>query len=137
MTNKPVFLHWAHKMMWALLAQYPTWSKKKALQHIQKMYPDIITQIPRSCCFACQSRHDYHAVANGIGESHNCAEQCPLFWGNDGMECFVNNSIFDRWLRAVQRKKYKSAAKYARRMVYIPLRESAHKLYDVKESPNE
>lgn len=139
--NKPVFLWWAHKEMWNLLVRNPKMSKREALRKLREMYPSI-NENPIFECFACEAQKDY-------GHCHT--ESCPLDWCigwniktgiSYGCEYQISDSarhdgLYKMFVNAYAAGCYGLAKTIARKIRDLPLRENAHDLYIIKESPNE
>lgn len=141
MTNKPVFLWWAHKMMWDILANDPKLSKGEALWKLQETHPKI-DNVPK-CCFACKAQEYYGRCLT---------ERCPLDWNVDGYDIpnkaygceYAANTLEHRrsgihilYMDAHFAKQYELARKLAITIRDLPLRKNAYELYNIKESPNE
>lgn len=128
---KPVFLWWAHKMMWNTIADNPGMDKETAFRTMRKKCRNTaLIEMPMMHCYACHS---------ALRHCHNCqcrCDCCPLDWG-EHKSCNEDNSLFDKWLSAMLNMDYELAAKYARMIANLPLRDAAYELYDVKESPND
>ena len=125
--TKPIFLWWAHKMMWDILARHPELDKLDAIEELQKLHPKVDTPLC-SLCFACSSTHWYHG---------RCATECPLDWSPyDSCVC-SSDALFSQWDMAKDAHDDTYAAKCAAQIRDLPLRKNARILYDVKEDSDE
>lgn len=130
--NKPVFLWWAHKMMWGLIADNPGMGKETAFRTMRKKCGNKnLMEMPLMACYAC---HSAFGRRNHVWD-YRC-NYCPLDWG-EYKGCNKDSSLYDKWLSAMSNIDYPSAAKYARIIANLPLKENAHEMYDIKESPDE
>ena len=136
--NKPVFLWWAHKMMWDMLVKNPTMTKAEAMEELQDMYPSIAT--PKCLCFACEAQKYY-------GKCHT--ERCPLDWHigwhaapkkTYGCDCEIDtqhDGLHRQYINAKHAECYGLAKGIAKKIRDLSLRENANELYDIKESPDD
>lgn len=129
---KPVFFWWAHKMMWGLLSNYPYMSKQDAIRHIAKKYPEIAECWPKCDCFACSSTERY-ADVNGMQDDWDSCSYCPLDW-RDPRGCYIPRGLFTKWAMSTNPEDRQF---FAARIRDVPLKETAHELYDVKERPDD
>lgn len=128
--SKPVFLLWAHRLMWDILAKNPTMSKIDAFRELLKQYPDCPK--PLCYCFACGSA----AKKQSVGR----CEYCPLGWGDDLRfypTCACSGTPYQKWASAVDNGESEQASAYAVKVRDIDLSKNAYKLYDIKEVPGE
>lgn len=138
---KPVFLHWAHKEMWGIIADFPSLGKEKAIFLLRKKYPEKIFSEVNHNCFACDS----HNALNSGGKYKyqlKCPEGCPLAWGENAkmssrVSCVSAVSPYTSWREAFTNEEWERASKYARLVRDVPLSAGAHDLFTVKESPFE
>lgn len=131
--SKPVFLWWAHKMLWKMLAKEPTLRKHEAIYRIIAKYPDKVAQRPRNDCFACQSAVKYAATLSQ--PAARICNYCPLVWGYS--TCFIGSTVYDRWESCVNNGNYKGASRLAKKIQKLPLKKGIRRRYDIKRSPNE
>lgn len=139
--TKPVFLWWAHKEMWDILAKQPMLSKYEAIELLQKKY-DV--RCPNSACFAC------HALRlKTLRLDIDCFNiWCPLDWGVERRKAeygsysgIVANahgcvsSLFGKWTWTLAEKDYDNASKLAAKIRDLPLTKYAHKFYTIEEAP--
>lgn len=127
--DKPVFLYWAHKELWDTLVQKPKVRKDVALIKLDKKFPGRNFRHVDSECFACQAVKDLLKTRRTGIHCH----YCPLYWGED-ITCLP---LFRAWWLAKQARDWEGARQYAVKIRDVPLKQSVHDLYTVKESPDE
>lgn len=127
--DKPVFLHWAHKELWDALVQKPKLRKNAVLIKLDKKFPGRNFLHVDSECFACQAVEDLLKIRRVEIRCHNC----PLDWGED-VTCLP---LIRKWWFAKQTRDWEGARQYAVKIRDVPLIQSIHDLYTVKESPDE
>ena len=145
--SKPIFLWWAHKIMWHVLATNPKLSKENVLKRLREKFPKIreLQPYPAFDCFACESAILRESKKLEEWDSADCAipnsrcDCCPLQWGDTLYvpDCCFSDALYQKWADAITLNNFKQAAEYAAKIRDLPLKENAHELYDVKESPNE
>lgn len=124
---RPVFRHWAHKLLWDILAKNPEMEIHDAMCKFQEIYPTV--NIQSSLCFACTPKLWYR------GE---CSQTCPLDWSPYD-SCAGDNSddLLSQWNAAKRARNYTYAAKCAAAIRDLPLRKNVHDLYTVKETSDD
>lgn len=132
--SKPVFLWWAHKELWRIIADNPGMSKHVAFHVLRERHPDCIMLkiYPVLYCFACQSARDYCSY---ISPTSWC-QYCPLDWGCKS--CTEKGSAFSDWSNAMDMSGNTLFIQTcAEKIADLPLRKNAYELYNIKESPDE
>lgn len=137
--NKPVFLLWAHREMWGILSDNPTWNKDKALRLLVRRYPKKLKGCFITCgCFACNSRKILYSRGT---DWRMCPTHCPLDWDKNKdwkhIDCVNPNSPYGNWSRAKVEQRWADAAKYAAIIKNLPLSPIAEQLYDIRRTAND
>lgn len=138
-TNKPVFLWWAHKLMWDAIAGYPMWLsgvhspnevKQDIIHKLVKAFRHEVDATPLLKCYACA------ATSNGVAEE---CDRCPLEWGTNeagiSRSCKGFDSLYKQWELAWSSRNPMLARKLAEEIRDLPLTKRARRMYAVKEVP--
>lgn len=132
--DRPVFLWWAHKELWDILATHPNTEHEDAAVTVARKYH---TKWPFSGCYACQAKQELVAANRSERTCYSCEKYCPIDWGKSVVCVESSDSPYVRWRDAHYANKPGLAAKYAAQIRDLPLRENAREIYDVKESPDD
>ena len=114
-----------HKKMWNWIAD-ETLNRKKTVTKSDYFKENNIEEC-YNYCFCCQYATDNSDITQLGLEMKNCMI-CPIDWckivGNyDECQCFEHNTPYDWWIDACDLKEWKIAAKYARQIANLPLRQ--------------
>lgn len=133
MKEKPEFDYWAHKCMWAILAETGWKYKSQAIEIMSKQG----TKPPSAYeCYACS------AQAQLTGKPWDCRKSCcPLDWGEEGQYTFpceqtkdgvVNYGLYFLWANTT-RDEIELRKALAAKIRDLPLSKNARDLYTIIE----
>lgn len=132
--SKPVFLWWAHKELWNIIAHNPEMDTEEVLAVLHERHPNLppLTDVVADG-FACRCSQNH-----SIGDDFPCSCRfCPLDWGilvGNG-NCFPLGTPFSHFLWARTKGDLEDMSMYAAQVRDIPLRKDVHSLYVVEETP--